>query len=62
MIFKKNIEELSINYDMNTLFDYLLRDWACSPIVGRSSGTLPTRAQITFFWIFQDLPALCVKW
>jgi hypothetical protein len=41
------------------------RDWACSPMVGQSSGMLPTRVKPsarTFSWIFQDLPALCVKW
>jgi hypothetical protein len=41
-------------------------DWACSPMVGRSSGMLPTRVQILvlapFPGFFQDLPALCVKW
>jgi hypothetical protein len=38
----------------------------CSPMVGRFSGTLPTKIQILvlkpFLEIFQDLPVLCVKW
>jgi hypothetical protein len=34
-------------------------EWACSPMVGRSSGMLPTRVQILvlahFFWIYSGI-------
>jgi hypothetical protein len=45
---------------LDNVYDY--SDWACSPMVGRSSGTLPTRVQIMVLAPFPGLiPALCVS-
>jgi hypothetical protein len=41
-------------------------EWACSPMVGRSTGTLPTRVQILvlapFPGFIPGFSGVCVKW
>jgi hypothetical protein len=43
-----------------------MREWACGPVVGLSSGMLPTLVIATFFWIFSRIfrvhARVCVRW
>jgi hypothetical protein len=47
------------SFKRNLLLVIIIGDWACSPMVGRSSGTLPTRVQILmlapFSWIYSGI-------
>jgi hypothetical protein len=53
-------QQAEVDRDKTVVISFCFFDWACSPVVRRSSGMLRTRVQILMLapFLFQDLPAL----